>query len=60
MNLRRCGPAILDGWSIGKLRREYLDRSFFWNVVDLARKLDEFKVCCNAHRRGLFETPIAA
>jgi hypothetical protein len=25
---------------IGTIRREYLDRTFFWNAVDLARKLD--------------------
>src|SRR5207244_814835 len=24
---------------IGRIRREYLDRAFFWNAVDLARKL---------------------
>ena len=28
---------------IGTIRREYLDRMFFWNAVDLARKLDEFR-----------------
>ena len=35
---------------IGTIRREYLDRSFFWNAVDLARKLDEFRDYYNAHR----------
>ena len=35
---------------IGTLRREYLDRLFFWNEVDLRRKLDEFKVYYNEHR----------
>ena len=35
---------------IGTIRREYLDRMFFWNAVDLARKLDQFKVYYNAHR----------
>src|SRR6202047_29650 len=25
-------------WLIGTIRREYLDRVFFWNAVDLARK----------------------
>jgi putative transposase len=28
---------------IGTIRREYLDRGFFWNAVDLARKLKEYK-----------------
>ena len=28
---------------IGTIRREYLDRTFFWNAVDLERKLDEFR-----------------
>src|SRR5215475_3369293 len=28
---------------IGTIRREYLDRVFFWNAVDLAHKLAEFK-----------------
>jgi putative transposase len=28
---------------IGTIRREYLDRVFFWNAVDLARKLNEYK-----------------
>jgi putative transposase len=27
---------------IGTIRREYLDRIFFWNAVDLTRKLGEF------------------
>ena len=35
---------------IGTIRREYLDRSFFWNAVDLARKLHDFKVYYNADR----------
>jgi putative transposase len=34
---------------IGTIRREYLDRVFFWNAVDLARK-NEYKDHCNAHR----------
>ena len=29
---------------IGTIRREYLDRTFFWNAVDLARKLGDFRV----------------
>ena len=35
---------------IGTIRREYLDRVFFWNAVDLARKLSEYKDYYNAHR----------
>ena len=35
---------------IGTLRREYFDRVFFWNVVDLERKLTEFKFYFNTHR----------
>jgi len=35
---------------IGTLRREYLDRIFFWNAVDLIRKLGEFREYYNAHR----------
>ena len=35
---------------IGTIRSEYLDRLFFWNVVDLARKLGEFKIYYNGSR----------
>jgi len=35
---------------IGTIRREYLDHVFFWNVVDLTRKLDEFRDYYNVHR----------
>lgn len=35
---------------IGTVRREYLDRVFFWNSVDLMRKLDAFRDYYNAHR----------
>jgi putative transposase len=35
---------------IGTIRREYLDRVFFWNAVDLARKLGEFGDYYNAVR----------
>jgi transposase InsO family protein len=35
---------------IGTIRREYLDRMFFWNAGDLARKLGEFTDYSNAHR----------
>ena len=35
---------------IGTIRREYLDRVFFWNAADLARKLNEYKDYYNAHR----------
>ena len=27
---------------IGTIRREYLDHVFFWNAIDLTRKLDAF------------------
>ena len=29
---------------IGTLRREYLDRMFFWNALDLERKLQAFSL----------------
>src|SRR2546422_4816540 len=35
---------------IGTVRREYLDRIFFWNAIDLTRKLDAFANYYNAHR----------
>jgi transposase InsO family protein len=35
---------------IGTIRREYLDRTFFWNAVDLASKLDDFQSYYNAYR----------
>jgi transposase InsO family protein len=35
---------------IGTLRREYLDRLFFWTTDDLARKLELFKKFYNAAR----------
>ena len=35
---------------IGTIRREYLDDVPFWNSLDLARKLDEFKDYYNNHR----------
>ena len=35
---------------IGTIRREYLDRALFWNAVDLARKLGEFRDYYNVHR----------
>jgi len=35
---------------IGTFRREYLDHLFFWNAIDLARKLDAFADYYNAHR----------
>jgi hypothetical protein len=35
---------------IGTIRREYLDRVFFWSAVDLVRKLGEFRNYYNAHR----------
>ena len=35
---------------IGTIRREYLDRMFFWNALDLERKLQEFRVYYNGSR----------
>jgi transposase InsO family protein len=32
------------------VRREYLDRVFFWNAADLVRKLGEFRDYYSAHR----------
>ena len=35
---------------IGTIRREYLEQTFFWNSLDLERKLNEFKEYYNQHR----------
>ncbi len=35
---------------IGTIRREYLDRAFFWNALDLVRKLNQYKDYYNAYR----------
>ena len=35
---------------IGSVRRVHLDRMFFWNAVDLARKLGEFTTYYNCNR----------
>jgi len=35
---------------IGTVRRECLDHVFFWNTVDLARKLNDFRAYYNAYR----------
>lgn len=35
---------------IGTIRRECLDQTFFWNSLDLQRKLDEFTDYYNQHR----------
>ena len=35
---------------IGTIRREYLDRTWFWGQGDLERKLDSFKVYYNRYR----------
>lgn len=35
---------------IGTVRREYLDHVFFWNAVDLTRKLEAFRDYYNASR----------
>jgi transposase InsO family protein len=46
---------------IGTVRREYLDRMFFWNALDLTRKLGAFAGYYNLHRvhRALDGTPPA-
>src|SRR5438132_10492643 len=43
---------------IGTIRREYLDRMFFWNAGDLARKLVEFKGYYNADRARRRNVPV--
>src|SRR3954453_5692254 len=35
---------------IGTLRREYLDQTFFWNSIDLHRKLNRFATYYNERR----------
>jgi len=35
---------------IGTVRREYLDQTFFWNSMDLERKLNHFKDYYNQYR----------
>ena len=35
---------------IGTVRREYLDRTLFWNQSDLERKLDDYKAYYSQHR----------
>jgi len=35
---------------IGTIRREYLDHPFFWNSIDLHRKLDKFRAYYNSAR----------
>ena len=35
---------------IGTIRREFLDRTFFWNALDLERKLQEFRGYYNGSR----------
>ena len=42
-----CGTTSLTS---GTLYTTFLDRAFFWNAVDLVRKLDEFRDYYNAHR----------
>jgi hypothetical protein len=37
-------------WLIGTIRREYLDRLFFWNALDLERKLQQFRGYYNGSR----------
>jgi len=38
------------GRLIGTVRREYLDRTLFWNRGDLERKLDNYQAYYNQHR----------
>ena len=48
---------------IGTIRREYLDHNLFWNVVDLERKLNDFKTYYNdkrAHTSLEGQTPAEA
>jgi putative transposase len=35
---------------IGTVRREYLDRTLFWNATDLTRKLEYFQMFYNQNR----------
>jgi putative transposase len=35
---------------IGTIRREVLDQTFFWNAIDLTRKLEKFRCYYNAQR----------
>jgi putative transposase len=35
---------------IGTIRREYLDHTFFWNSIDLHRKLDAYRSYYNGVR----------
>ena len=35
---------------IGTIRREYLDHTFFWNSIDLHRKLEKFRTYYNSAR----------
>jgi putative transposase len=35
---------------IGTIRREFLDRVFLWNAIDLTHKLCEYRDYYNAHR----------
>ena len=35
---------------IGTIRREYLDHTFFWNSIDLRRKLEQFRAYYNGSR----------
>jgi hypothetical protein len=35
---------------LGRFGVEYLDRMFFWNAIDLARKLADFRDYYNVHR----------
>jgi len=38
---------------LGTIRREYLDRMFFWNALDLERKLQPFSIYYNSRHQGI-------
>ena len=38
---------------IGTIRREYLDRMFFWNALDLERKLEAFRNYYGSSRKSV-------
>jgi transposase InsO family protein len=44
-----CSHAFVERL-IGTVRREYLDRTLFWNQGDLERKLDNYQAYYNQHR----------
>jgi len=55
----RCRTLFIERL-IGTIRREYLDHAFFWNSIDLHRKLDKFGANYNGvrvHRSLIGTTP---